>query len=66
MSAGWSSQSETVELKNAFEVGEQHLDLLAEPSGYLDLRRPCDHSRHVTRAFVDEARQFAGRDRKAA
>ena len=54
------------ELKNAFEMGEQHLDLLAEPSGCLPLRRPCNHSRHVTRAFVDRAWHFAGRTVRAA
>ena len=29
--AVWTSQTQTLELENAFEVREQHVDLLAEP-----------------------------------
>jgi len=32
VSAGWSSQPQPIELEDAFEVSEQHLDLLAQPS----------------------------------
>jgi hypothetical protein len=31
-SSTWSSQSESIEFQNAFEMGEQHLDLVAQPA----------------------------------
>ena len=47
------SQSKPIELENAFEMGEQHLDLLAQSARHVALPRLGDRTRHVTRALVD-------------
>ena len=48
-----SSQSKSIELENAFEVREQHLDLFAESSRYSTFPRLCNLAGHITSAFVD-------------
>jgi ATP dependent DNA ligase-like protein len=52
--AGGSTETQAVELENALEVGEQHLDLLAQASRHATFKGPCDRTRHVAprSAFV--------------
>jgi hypothetical protein len=40
--AAWFSQAKSVELENAFEMGKQHLDFLAQPSRYAAFPRLCE------------------------
>jgi hypothetical protein len=55
----WSPQAQAVELKDAFEVREEHLDLLSLASrGHVGIAGG-DIAGHVARAFVDRAQDLA-------
>ena len=48
-----AAQSKPIELEDAFEMGEQHLDLLAQSARHVALPRLGDRTRPVTRSLVD-------------
>jgi hypothetical protein len=51
--AVWATQSEPPEAKDAFEVGEQHLDLLPELARDCVLRGLSDGAGHVSGGLKD-------------
>lgn len=48
-----SAQSQSVQLKDAFEVSEQHLDLLAQSPRFPSLPGFGNRSHHVAGLLVD-------------
>src|ERR1700681_3739292 len=56
-----SSESEPIELENAFEMGEQHFNFLAQSTRGAAFPRACDLACHVTGAFIDRSRHVTGR-----
>ena len=66
MRTGQPTQTKPIELEDALEMCEQHLDLLAISPGLLVLRRGGDFASNVPRALVHAARDLAaGRVRTA-
>ena len=57
--SGWPTQTQPVELHDPFEVGEQHLDLLAFVAGSLVRRRIFEPSDDIARGFVHASRHLA-------
>src|SRR5665213_1448633 len=57
--AAGASQSQPIESEDAFEVGEQHLDLLPLAARYDVSVRLGDVPRSVASGFIDGARYFA-------
>ncbi len=58
-SPGRAAQSQTSELQDAFEMGEQHFDLLSAMTRSRIFRRLGDRSRDVTSVLIQISRDFA-------
>jgi hypothetical protein len=59
MGTAWTSQSETVELQNAFEMSEDHFHVLSLTARAVVFRRLRNTPRFVTRSFMDAAGDLA-------
>jgi hypothetical protein len=59
--SGQSSQAKPIELQDALQVGEEHLDLLALPLRLGVPGRLGDLATHISRLFVDAACDLADR-----
>src|SRR5208282_1509088 len=57
----WSSQAEASEPKNAFEMGEEHLDLFSAMAGSLMFGRCGKRPGDVARILMQVARDFPRR-----
>src|SRR5262249_16437820 len=60
------AQAQSIELKNALEMSEQHLNLLAHTTRCSALPRACNLTSHVTCAFVNRALHSTHRHRRTA
>ena len=59
MGTAWTSQSETVELQNAFEMSKDHFHVLSLTARAVVFRRLRNTPRFVTRSFMDAAGDLA-------